>query len=302
MELAQETLNALFADGELERKSLNAFTAEKKAEFAEIRKMLAEAKQHLTEISNLLNHSTSIDTAILEIQSRGNKLVEEIGIELGVFKKEFDALRDSSNALSSEQSENTRESKQVVEKTNVLYEFIKGKEQEIIKLLGMAADASLGTKYNSRGEQIGKALRFWQWAVPVSVIIAVAWVLTVFTCLKTTDFGEWVNLGINLLKTSPAFILMGFIFSQYGKERNLQEEWMFKAAVAMTINTYANLLEDKDKETNLSRQQLILNALKQVHSPPQLYGDKTALFSLRAKELRTVLESLNETMQNIKPH
>src|SRR5690606_9636661 len=174
--------------------------------------------------------------SLTEIETRAKKLTEDLNVQLGVIKKTYDDYQKTSGELIEQQTEQAAGSKRVMEEAETLYTFLNGKKEEINRLLGMAADASLGTKYNDRGEKVGKGLKFWQWAVPISVVAAVIWVIVVFTCLKSTEFDVWVNLAINLLKTSPVFILMGFVFSQYTKERNLQEEWLFKAAVAMTIN------------------------------------------------------------------
>lgn len=301
LEEAQGHLVELLSRIDTERAGLNSFSNEKKAEFEELRKMVAESKQHLNTITTTQEEAKKKEATIGAIEASGKKVVEGLNVELGVVKKELDAFKSSAGEAQEKLSTDTANARRSLDASEKLYKFIKGKEQEIIKLLGMAADAALGTKYDSRGSQIGKGLRFWQWAVPLSVLIAVVWVIVVFTCLKTDDLNEWINLVINLLKTSPAFVLMGFVFAQYGKERNLQEEWMFKAAVAMTINAYADLLEDKDKESNMSRQQLILNALRQVHTPPKLHNEKGgSLFSWRAKDLKSSLDQLTESIKGIK--
>jgi hypothetical protein len=284
------------------RQDLVNFTEEKKNELGDIRRGLDEARKQLNELQSILQQATAKAGEVGTVKESAQGVLNEMNVQLGVAKKEFETFKGNAGELLEDQTTRSNTSKQVMEEAQQLYRFIKGKEEEVIKLLGMAADAALGTKYNARGGEIGKGLKFWQWAVPISVVVAVAWVIIVFTCVKTTEFNEWVNLVINLLKTSPAFILMGFVFTHYSKERNLQEEYAFKAAVAMTINTYADILEGKDADGNQSRQQLILNALKQVHTPPRLYGEKGgSLFSLKAKEIRATLGSLSETIESLKP-
>lgn len=302
METAQRTLNDLLDAGEKERKGLNAFTAEKKKELEEIRTMLAEAKQNLDQLANLLADGQKKNTGISEIEDRGKKLTDELNVALGVIKKAYEDYQESSSDLIEQQTAQASESKRVMDEAEKLYKFIKGKEEEIIRLTGMAADGSMGSKFNTRSDEIGTVLFWWRWAVPITIALAIVWVIAIFVCFPSVAFASpWANFSVNLLKTSPAFILMGFVMTQYSKERNLREDYAFKAAVAMTINAYADILQEGDSDKNRSRQKLILAALKQVHTPPKLHSDKGGtLFSWRAKDLRGALHELNESIRGIK--
>jgi hypothetical protein len=248
-----------------------------------------------------LESSQKAEGEIKKVDESSKKVLQDLEVQLGIMTKGFDAFKGDSDKLKSELAEALNAAKEQLEKSDKQYNTILGYRETIEKYLGYSVDGYLGNKFDDRAVKLRKALRFWPWAVPVSVVLSIAWVAIVFTCLRTDLGNEWVNLGINLLKTSPAFILMGFTFGQYAKERNLQEEYAFKSAVAMTINAYANLLADKDTEQNKSRQQLILRALEEVHKQPKLYSDKGGtLISLKAREMRETMQTLNETLQNLK--
>jgi hypothetical protein len=107
------------------------------------------------------------------------------------------------------------------------------------------------------------------------VISAVVTLLTVgWIFLLITDFGtnfhlvpKWDSVFLNFLKTSPLFVALGFALTQYSKERSLWEDYAFKAAVALTINPYADKLDGI--ETNKLKQQLIVDSIMNVYSKPK---------------------------------
>ncbi len=284
------------------RQDLVNFTEEKKSELGDIRRGLEEAKQHVNGILSLLEQATAKNSDIASIKEQAQNVLNELNVQLGVVQKELDAFRSSATELKDQLAADAKNSKETLEKAQALYDFVKGKEEEIIRLTGMAADGTLGTKFNARSTEIGSVLWWWRWAVPASLVLSIGWVIAVFLCFSSDMFDvAWANLLVNLLKTAPAFVLVGFVMAQYSKERNLREDYAFKAAVSMTINAYADILQGGDKPENASRQKLILAALKQVHNPPKLHSEKGgSLFSWRAKDLQDSLKNINETLKEAK--
>ena len=165
----------------------------------------------------------------------------------------------------------------------------------------MAADGSLGSKFDQRQITLSDGLSFWKWGVPLVTFLSVLWVIAVFTWLPTHTNNEWINLLVNLLKTTPAFILMGFVFSQYGKERNLQEEYAFKSAVAMTLTAYSGMLEKGDDAVNKTRQEMLLKSIQQVYLQPRIHPEKPdRIYSANGKHLKDAIQTLSEAVKNIK--
>lgn len=301
LEEAQGYLEQLLARIESERAGLNTFSNEKKAEFEVMRKMVDEAKLHLKTIIDTVQDGMQKETAIGKIQESGKKVVENLNVELGVVKKELESFKSSSGELQTKLTSEASEANRTMELAKQLYEFVKGKEQEIIRLTGMAADGSMGNKFEDRGSKLDPPLKFWRGMVGIAAALSIVWVVVVFICFRTTDLDPWANLLVNILKTSPMLVILGFSMAQYTKERNLREEYAFKAAVAMTITTYADLLNERDGEKNISRQKLILQALENVHTPPKLHSEKGgSLFSWRAKDLQDSLKNINDTLKEAK--
>ncbi|MBC7451251.1 MAG: hypothetical protein H7259_07155, partial [Cytophagales bacterium] len=95
--------------------------------------------------------------------------------------------------------------------------------------------------------------------------------------------------------------LMGFVFSQYSKERNLQEEYAFKSAVAMSLTAYSGMLEKNDSEENKTRQEMLLKSIQQVYMQPRIHAEKPdKIYSLNGKHLKEAIQTLSEAVKNIK--
>lgn len=118
-------------------------------------------------------------------------------------------------------------------------------------------------------------------------IITVAWIAFLFRNFATEKdvIQKYILLALNTLKTIPSLILMYFTINQYRKERNFQEEYAFKSAVALTISEYANKLntpENKDK--------LIMDSVSSVFVSP-----------IERKSIKeNNVASFNETLKNVK--
>ena len=280
---------------------INTFFTTKKQEMNEVNTLLSEATTSNTKITELVasssNKDTEIDGILKNIKDKVNTVSESI-IE---YETTFTAIKKDSSALKLELDSTIETALQNLTKSKEGIDFIQSNRAEIVRLTGMAADGSLGSKFDQRQKTLTNGLSFWKWGVPIVTIISILWVLIVFTCLGTSTGNVWINLLINLLKTSPAFILMGFVFSQYNKERNLQEEYAFKSAVAMTLTAYSSMLENKDEDLNKTRQEMLLQSIQQVYSQPRIHSEKSEkLNSLNSNHLKEAIQTLSEAIKNIK--
>jgi hypothetical protein len=164
----------------------------------------------------------------------------------------------------------------------------------------MAADGSLGSRFDKREIALEKKVNIWIGGVILISLIAIAWTVVVFVCLSANTGNPYINILVNLIKTSPGFFLMGFVIKQYSKERNLQEEYAFKSAVAMTLTAYSSMLEKNDEDVNKSRQQMLLKSIEQVYNQPKIYNDKNdTMFSFKTKDLKDAVKDLTGMVKDI---
>lgn len=293
--------NLLKSDLETTISDFKVFIDEKKLELTQITTLLSTANTQLTDINTIVSNATNKDTEIDGILKNIKDKVTVVSESITEYETEFTAIKKDNSTLKLELETTIAKALEDLEKSKEGVEFIESNRVEIVRLTGMAADGALGSKFDQRQDKLEKGLVFWKKSVPGVTVLSVIWVLVVFICLKANTGDMWINLLINLLKTSPVFILMGFVFSQYKKERNLQEEYAFKSAVAMTLTAYSEMLSKADAEDNVSRQQMLLKSIEMVYNQPQIHPVKSeTLFSFNTKDLKETVVTLTDTLKNIK--
>ncbi len=273
----------------------------KKNELDQIAQNLQTAITQVAEINTHLSNANNKDTEISGILQNLKDKVTAIETDITNYKEAFEIIETNWEELEKEFNKNISSAKSNFEKTKEHIEFTESRRDLIEKLTGMAADSALGTKFNQRETKLVNGIQFWKWAIPLMTILSIFWVIAVFNWYPAKFKNEWVSLGVNLLKTTPAFILLGFVFKQYTKERNLEEEYAFKSAVAMTLTAYSNMLSEKDIERNDSRQKMLLSSIEQLYQQPRIHEEKSEMmFSFKSRHIKESIDSLKQSIANLK--
>jgi hypothetical protein len=279
----------------------NIFFDEKKLELTQITTLLSTANTQLTEINTIVSNATNKDTEIEGILKNIKDKVISVSESITEYETEFTAIKKDNSASKLQLETSISKALEDLGKSKKGIEFIESNRAEIVRLTGMAADGSLGSKFDQRQKKLEEGLTFWKWAVPIMSSITLIWIVVVFTCLSPHFENQWLNILINIIKTSPVFVLLGFVFSQYKKERNLQEEYAFKSAVAMTLTAYSEMLSNSDTDDNNSRQQMLLKSIEMVYNQPQIHPVKNeTLFSFNTKDLKETVGTLTDAVKSIK--
>ncbi len=288
-----------------ERQKVVDFFAAKTTELQTIVQDHTQAKVLLTEITNYSKEGNTLKSdinAILETQKQNladiKKKMEDDIIIFDAHKKAQTELEESLKQkidVFQKQNETFNETLKYVEGKKVFFEQ---KEAEIIKLTGLAADGSLGHTFNTRKDELKKPVNFWKWAMPVMTGITILWVVAVFTRFfqEIPVSVEWGIVIVNIIKTVPMFILLGFTVNQYTKERNLQEEYAFKAAVAMTITAYSDKLNNPE-----NKESLIMDSVQKIYITPKIQTEKAgSIFSVNMRKLTDNVKILTDAVKEIK--
>ena len=279
----------------------NVFIDEKKLELTQITALLSTANVQLTEINSVVSNATNKNTEIDGILKNIKDKVTMVSESITEYETDFTAIKKDNSALKLELETAIAKALEDLKKSKEGIEFIESNRADIVRLTGMAADGALGSKFDQRQIKLEDGLTIWKWAIPVMTILAGAWVVIVFRYLVPDFKDEWVNILVSIIKTSPGFILLGFVFSQYKKERNLQEEYAFKSSVAMTLTAYSEMLSNADNVDNNSRQQMLLKSIEMVYNQPQIHPVKSeTLFSFNTKNLKEAVGTLSDALKNIK--
>lgn len=268
----QKEVETLFKNLEASNKEIQNLITQKREELNQITTNLSTSNSQAAQISDLLNKATEQNsrlTAILEQQEQNKQQSEKKLKELQDLYTETNGKLEEQIKTVISQIDTFHE--QV--KTNQGHlEFVEGKrtffEERITyleNLIGREVGASLFETFKQRKVELNKSVNFWTWAVPVMAGATIAWIFFLFS--RQTDIHDinlWLQaFAVNTLKSIPAILLLLFSINQYRKERNFQEEYAFKSAVALTIDAYSSRINDlgnKDK--------LIMEAVLSVYKTP----------------------------------
>lgn len=272
-EKLQEELNVFYQTKQKELQEITSSLISSRQKKDEINTLLIQANELNTKITSILDNQTkaytdsktNIANQEKEIADIKTKFKEDTKAELSSFA-EKQKNTDDYLALLKEQDENYKSQLKFISEQK---EFIEQKRNELIKLTGFAADTVLAHSFDKRAKDIEKGVNRWMWISGVLTVLTVLWIFLLITNF-CTDFKiepKWDSFLLNFFKTSPFFVALGFALAQYSRERSLWEEYAFKAAVALTINPYADKLDGTGE--NKLKQQLIVDSIMNVYSKPK---------------------------------
>lgn len=280
---------------------IEVYLNSKKNEIEQISFILNESRNQSNELKSLLSNSRNIDTEISGVLINIKDKVQAIDQDIFSYKDEFKSILLKWEKIEDEIIENQKQSLLFYEKSKEHIEFTESRKEEIEKLTGMAADGALGSKFHDRENKLSKTLPLWRIAILAATFLSIFWIIAVFTCFPSKIPNEWVNLMVNLIKTAPVFILYGFVFKQYSKERNLEEEYAFKSAVAMTLTAYSRMLAEGDRDPNKSHQEMLLKSIENLYKEPKIHSEKKdSIFTFNTKHLKDSVDAVNQSLNSLK--
>ena len=290
-----------FSELNMKISEISELIISKNKELEKVEEIYKSANDKFPQLVSILADAKNKNTEIEGVLKNLNEKVETLSINIENNKTEFTNIKESSKNLTEDLLFKIDEASQNLERASENNEFIESRKSLIEKLTGLAADGALGSKFGARQKELDEKVRIWVYGIPIMTILSIVWVIIVFTCLRVSLGNEYLNLAVNILKTTPAFILLGFVFSQYTKERNLQEEYAFKASVAMTLTAYSNMLENVDLPENKSRQDMLTSSIELLYKQPKIHSEKqNNLLSLNAKNLNEAVKKFTDLIKEVK--
>lgn len=275
---------------------VSIFLDSKRKEFTTLTENQNNSTTTLQSINDVLTRATSIEGDLKTLIQNQKTSADDVLKSIEEREKTYSVLNIALTHLQTSLKETLDVAKVDLQSIVNSKIEIESRITESKRLLGLSADAALGGKFSIREGKVSKSLVWWRVAVGASVALAVAWSVVVFLCLATKTALPYLDIIVNLVKTSPGFILMGYIMAQYNKERAIEEEYAFRSAISETINAYADLLAGHDgtDSKNASRQTMLLDAIKQVYAKPQMHkeADPKNFYKDSSKELLEVLKNL----------
>jgi hypothetical protein len=297
----------LYAELETNKKEIQTLIIQKRDELATITSSLTTSTTQSNQINELLNKSTEQSTRITTI-------VEQQELTKAQSDKKLLELETLYTKTNTDLSSNIKtilgkieEFKQQVSDNAEHLKFVEGKREffeerieYLQNLIGQEVGANLFKTFKFRKDQLDKPVFFWSLAVPVMAVITIVWIFFLFYHQPDiTDINLWWQaFAVNTLKSIPAIFLLFFAINQYRKERNFQEEYAFKSAVALTIDAYAGLLTNVDNKDKLIMES-VLGIYKTPIDDKQVSHDKNK-YTNALDTIKSMADTTQELVKNAK--
>lgn len=148
-------------------------------------------------------------------------------------------------------------------------------KKDVRTLITPAVAGTLSQAFRERRDKIFKGRLWWLIACGVLGLIAIcATILFAYAVLdavagQSTRSGSgqqvslWIILAVRTLVLLPFFAAFGFSFAQYRKERDFEEEYAHKSAVAHSLPNYGDLARDE-----AIRDQIVTAATSVIFASP----------------------------------
>ena len=248
---------------------LDNFIKQKHSQLSEIESLLAAARQHSTEISELYSKSSaltektsSLSESSAEKEGAISELLAAINVQQNESKKITAKIKSTLDEYVEMLSTLNSDYETSLETVKSKTQYFEERNEYLNDLIGREVGASLFETFKQRKKELEPSVSFWKWSVPTMAVATIAWIFFLF------GNGDISNMtlelfGINTLKTIPALFLLLFSISQYSKERHFQEEYAFKSAVALTVNAYADQLNEA-----ANKDKLIMESVAEIYKTP----------------------------------
>lgn len=292
----KKTINELKAELDLLKSKINEDVKDFNQKKSELENALKSSKEiedfskKISEtnatITGYASSSQANNNNIAETNTRITNLETTLNKSIKQYQEDFTKIKKQNEGS----LENAKEAKKIMKE-------ILAKEADINHLLGQANDGSLGAKFHERQEKIQNYSYILIALIIVALIATSCWTLHVFQTYTTQD---WMTFGMNMIRTFPAWFLVWWLIGRYTNERKLQEEYAFKAAVAMSMRNHSELLNDSDKgnqDERATRQIMLQRALENIYKNP---NSKEKGLTISSKSINDSLKQLIEFMKKMK--
>lgn len=301
LEAVSERLDLLVLEIHNRKDDLEKFTLTKQNELTEIESLVTASRNRTEEITNLQSQAAvlierinALLDASNEKKSSSDQLLSESKSQLQSLKNSFEELVNSIEAQQSEYETLKDNFESKLGFVESKHQYFTERNEYLDDLIGREVGVSLFETFKQRKTELDKPIFFWKCSIPVIAVVSIAWIFYLFWGTTPGEL-SWQFLLINSLKTLPVLGILFFTISQYTKERNFQEEYAFKSAVALTVKSYAEQLKDE-----FNQDKLIMESVQTIYTPPSpknskvLNNESSSLENLKqmidqVKEIKSII-------------
>lgn len=184
------------------------------------------------------------------------------------------------------------------------------------KLLSPAVAGSLSKSFIERQGKLEKNRKLWFNAAIAFAIVAASatvWVVLSLINIFSIDIPESItheqyqellkkqptNGSIQLLRIGilvPLYTIFGYVFSQYRKERNLEEEYAHRAAVSTALPNYGDLAVDP-----IVKDQIISSATNVIFTTPMDKAKAKSEGKYSLDEYKGIIDGISKAINQSDP-
>lgn len=273
------------AEKQVERslQKVNQAHADSKKVHADFLGSMSQFRDFMNKLGDLLQDAQNIVSAIKD-QERNAQLTSEqvnstlkITIEkkneidrtnntaveiIATAKNSYENLKNEGTILINEFTEKSDRFSEMLTEVEANFSKFQERNEYLNDLIGREVGASLFETFKQRKKELNVGVWVWRIAVPITAVFTAGWIYYLFTESSSPELTVSIFL-LNSLKTLPVIGFLFFAIAQYTKERNFQEEYAFKSAVALTVNSYADQLKSDE-----NKDRLILDSVSTIYKSP----------------------------------
>lgn len=284
----------LFEALKKQQNEINQWFEKKSQEFQVLKNNQAESNTIITNIRNTEKNANTLSSSIESSKQKADESVRLLSTNSQKISEQISVSNDLIDKANREIENINRISTESLDGVKKNLDETNKDAAEIKKMMGYIADGTLGHSFNERKQVIDRKAKIWLWVCVCTFILAIAWIIIVFNCLSANTEIVWANILINALKSSLAVFAFGYALNEYGKERNLQEEYAFRESVALTLSAYLSKLETCDKD---EMEKLLVDTVEKLYTKPVISNKEYKFMKMNTKEIADNLKTITEMIK-----
>jgi chromosome segregation ATPase len=154
---------------------------------------------------------------------------------------EIRTFRDESKQHLDEIGQYRLASEESINKINESLTSVEGKKLEISKIADLITDTGFANSFQERKKTLGKNAYVWLIVLVIGTLILLG-LLNYYYFIDEAQFSDINFVFSRITLTAPLLLLVAFAIKRYGSERDLEERYAFKAAVAVVMRNHADFL------------------------------------------------------------
>lgn len=247
--------------------------------YTELSRLKDELIAYKNSLTNSQQEANGIVESIKSIQSDSHNQMEtikQVANEISAVKEtiehtriQAEEKRDSIISLETKATEQSQKLAEGEQKYTELTTQISEIKKEVKKQLAVATGGTLADSFARRKKHLMFSSYFWLVVLGASLLGLTFWIPTIVNQIINGHLSNPVSYFLKVSVTLPLIGASIFAARVHTKERELEEEYAFKSAVALSIAAYQKLLKDELSEgSNEKVVEFITNSVTNIYTPP----------------------------------